>query len=271
MKGASWAAARLPAIALLATAALATPVLAQPADLPIAAATTSEYPAGVKVIKTKDGMVYADARGLVLYGMDMRTVLRWSPDAALYCTGECESQWEPLLAPPGAKPNIIFPQGYGQLPPPPGYVRPQAAPDWTVIMGPAGPQWVYKGWHIVYTRKGSKPGSTAFEGAEGKTWNTLKFVPPVPKIAAPGMVKPIFAHGAYALADKDGRVLFTGKCARGCTWQPLTGGLASRGLGEWSVDRSGQSPQWRYRGQPVFVNTQDDPTTPPKGGTALRP
>lgn len=249
----------------------AAPALAQPADLPIVAATTSEYPAGVRVAKTKAGPVYVDARGLTLYGMDMRTVLRWSPDASKYCTGECASQWEPLLAPAGAKPNIQFPQGFGRTPPPPGFVNPQAAPDWTVIQGPSGPQWVYKGWHLAYTRKGSKPGSTEFEGAENKIWNTLKFVPPVPQITAPLNVKTIFAKGAYALADKDGRVLFAGKCASDCSWQPFTGGLASRGIGEWTVDHTAQSPQWRYRGKPVFVSTEDDPASPPKGGTALRP
>jgi predicted lipoprotein with Yx(FWY)xxD motif len=256
---------------LAATAGLVSPAAAQPADLPIAPATTSEYPAGVRVMKTKDGAVYADARGLVLYGMDMRTVLRWSPDASKYCQGECAEQWEPLLAPANAKPNILFPQGFSRAGPPPGYVQPQAAPDWTVIMGPDGPQWVYKGWHMVYTRKGSKAGSTAFEGAENKTWNTLKFVPPVPQIVAPLNVKPVFAKGAYALADKDGHVLFSGNCAKGCTWQPFTGGLASRGVGDWSVDHTTQSPQWRYRGKPVFVSTEDDPVATPKGGTALRP
>ncbi|NJM91282.1 MAG: hypothetical protein HC861_00080, partial [Rhodospirillaceae bacterium] len=57
--------------------------------------------------------VYTDRRGLTLYGMDMRTVLRWSPDAALFCQSECQAQWQPLLAPPGTVPNIAFPRGGG--------------------------------------------------------------------------------------------------------------------------------------------------------------
>ena len=89
---------------------------AQPADLPIPAATTSEYPPGVTVRQTASGPVYADARGHTLYGMDMRTLLRWSPDAAQYCKDACAENWEPLLAPADAKPNIVFPRGFGERP-----------------------------------------------------------------------------------------------------------------------------------------------------------
>lgn len=267
--------------ALLALALTGTPVLAQPADLPIPPATTSEYPAGVKVIKTPSGPVYADKRGLVLYGMDLRTLIRWSPDAAQYCQADCAKDWEPLLAPPGSKANIKYPQGFGErraapgTPPPglpDGFVQPQKAPDWTIIQGPAGLQWVYKGWHMVFTRKGAKRGATDLDGAENKTWNTLKFVPPVPQVTGPTNVSPVFLDGAWALGDKDGRVLFTGTCTTDCSaWAPLTGGMASRAIGEWTVSAGGDSPQWLYRGKPVFFSRADDPTSVPAGAAALRP
>ncbi len=261
--------------------------LAQPADLPIPAATTNTYPPGVSVRRTASGPVYADRKGHTLYGMDMRTVLRWSPDAAQYCKDRC-ADWEPLLAPQDASPNIMFPRGFGGPPapraanapprppgPPPlpeGFVTPQRAPDWSVIAGPQGPQWVYKGWHMIYVRKGDRPGSTAHDGADEQAWNTIKFVPPVPSITAPAGVTTLFTGGAYALADSEGRLLFTGKCSDPCTgWTPLTAPMAGRGLGEWTVSLAGDNPQWAWRGQPVFVGQGADPLSVPRNGKVLRP
>lgn len=261
----------LAAASLLAGLMAPASVAAQPADLPIPPATTDKYPPGIKVSTTASGPVYVDARGRTLYGMDMRTLLRWSPDPAQYCTGECAEVWEPLLAPAGSTPNVAFPRGNRDSVAE-GFVEPQKAPDWTVIAGPSGPQWVYKGWHMVYVRKDDKPGSTAFDGAENFVWNTLKFVPPVPKPVTPGNVTTVLVDGAYALADTAGRVLFTGTCEGGCGgWTPLAAGLASRGIGEWSVGRGGDVPQWFYRGKPVYVSQEQDATTVPAGGEVLRP
>lgn len=280
--------------------ALAAPfaACAQPVDLPIPAATTAEYPPGVSVRQTRAGPVYADAKGRTLYGMDMRTLVRWAPDASKYCQQDCQQTWEPLLAPADAKPNVVFPRGFGGPPPgagqgaaaggvaqgqaprpqgggnnqvPPGMIQNQRAPDWSVIAGPDGPQWVYKGWHMVYARKGDKPGSTAHDGEGQMTWNTLKFVPPVPKLDGPQGVAPLFTGGAYALTDKNGRVLFTGKCEAACGWTPLTAPMAGRAIGDWAVNLDGDRPQWAWRGKPVFVSLEDDPVKPPSGGTVLRP
>ncbi len=269
----------VPALSLIGSAM--TPATAQPADLPIPPATASEYPQGVKIAKSSAYNVYANKRGLTLYGMDMRTLLRWNPDPAKYCQAECAAKWEPLLAPKDAKPNIMFPRGFGErrvapgTPPPglpAGFVSPQAAPDWTIIDGAAGPQWVYKGWHMVFVRKGSKRGSNDLDGAEGGTWNTLKFVPPVPVLTAPSNVAALFTSGAYALTDKDGRVLFTGQCDAICDgWVPFTGGMASRAIGDWQINTAPDAPQWHYRGKAVFVSQRDDPTSVPAGGTVLRP
>ncbi|MFM5930352.1 MAG: hypothetical protein ACKOPQ_05545 [Novosphingobium sp.] len=267
--------------------------MAQPADLPIAPATTDTYPAGVKVVKNRAGPIYANEKGVTLYGMDMRTLIRWGADPALYCKDECAKQWEPLLAPPGSKPNIAFPRGFGSPPPAPGQAAPppprpanstsnlnpdglfntQRAPDWTIIQGASGPQWVYKSWHLVFVRKGDKPGSTAFEGAEDMTWNTLKFVPPVPKITAPQSVSAIFHDGRYVLADKDGRLLFAGSCKKACeAWSPLAAPAAGRGIGEWTVSRAGDTPQWLYRGKPVYRNlAAAEPDALPASAKVLLP
>jgi predicted lipoprotein with Yx(FWY)xxD motif len=274
-----------------------TTAWAQPADLPIPAATTTQYPPGVSVGSAGGIPVYVDAQGRTLYGMDMRTLLRTDPDTSQHCRGACAEVWEPLLAPADAKPNIRFPIGFGQRRPQGGAAggaaragggeglsqnavaqafaemqQNQKAADWTIIQGPQGPQWVYKGWHMVFVRKGDKPGSAAYEGAEDKVWNTLKYVPPVPKVTAPVNVSTAFVDGGYALVDKDGRLLFTGSCGTDCSgWRPFNGALASSGVGEWTVSHETDDPQWLYRGKPVFVAQGGDSADMPAGATVLRP
>lgn len=253
------------------TLAIASPALAQPADLPIPAATTAIYPPRVTVVATLTGPAYADAKGRTLYGLDLRTVLRWSPDPALFCRQACAETWEPLLAPPGSTPSVQYPRGNRAVVPA-GFVAPESAPDWTIIAGPAGAQWVYKGWHMVYTRRGDKRGSSQFDGTEDRRWNTLKFVPPAPIIVAPPGIKPALADGNYVLTDAAGRTLFTGTCAGVCAdWQPLLGAMASRGVGEWTVGAGQSGPQWQYRGKPVFVSSEDVPGRVPPRASVLRP
>lgn len=257
--------------------ALAAPAasFAQPADLPIPPATTTTFPPGVSVKQTPAGAVYAAKGGHVLYGMDMRTLLRWAPDPAQYCTGQCAETWQPLLAPADAKVNIAYPQGFGgqaRRALPEGFVNPQTAPDWTVIQGPQGPQWVYKGWHMVFTRRGAKPGDTSFDGADNYSWNTLKFVPPRPAFVAPPGIAAVFAGGAWALADKDGRLLYSGACKDDCASRtPLSAAMASRGLGDWQVDHASDRPRWLWRGQPVYVAADGDPASVPAKAKVIRP
>ena len=260
-------------IAAALTALAAPPVSAQPADLPVPPATTTSYPAGVKIARLPSGAVYANRNGQTLYGMDMRTVLRWAPDAAQFCQAEGQKDWEPLLAPAGSAVNIQFPRGGGpNAQPPAGFVQPRTAPDWTIIAGPQGPQWVYKGWHMVYVRKGSRAGFTEFDGAHSSTWNTLKFVPPVPQVSAPMGIRPLFVAGEYVLADKDGRVLFTGACRSDCqSWTPLSARMAGTVTAPWSIDRQADRPQWLYRGKPVFFSPEGDPQLIPAGAQALQP
>ena len=262
----------LPALVVLASAAAS----AQPADLPIPAAGTDPLPPGLRILHKADLAVYADAQGHVLYGMDMRTLLRAGPDPAQYCTGDCAAVWQPVLAPAGSVPNIGFPRKYGQnvtlAGHAPGAAATAAKPqDWTIIAGPQGPQWVYKSWHMVFIRRGDRPGSTAFDGAEDHTWNTLKYIPPMPKIVAPGNVQAVLVGSGYALADKDGHLLFTGSCGKSCAgWQPLGAGMASAPLGEWTVSTAGDAPQWLWRGKPVFVSQEDDLKQVPASGRAIK-
>ena len=205
-------------------------------------------------------------------------LLRWSPDASQYCRGACEAEWEPLLAPPGTPVNIRFPGAPGRSrpdgapdPDPATLIDNRKAPDWSVIRGPSGPQWVYKGWHMVYTRRGSAPGSIEFDGADDFIWNTLKFVPPVPQVVAPPGIAPAFVAGRYRLVDTVGRILFTGACTNPCAWTPLAAPAASRGIGKWQVDLSGETPQWRLGKQRVFVSPGADVADLPTGARPLEP
>ena len=266
-------------------------VRAQPADLPISPAAAGVYPPGV-AIGSADGIpVYVDGAGRTLYGMDMRMLLRAGAEPSKYCQGECARHWLPMLAPAGAKPNILFPRGFGdrqrqqvaagggQAAPSSGaaasgteFIQNQKAADWTIIEGPQGPQWVYKGWHMVYVRGDEAPGSAAHEGDENMVWNTLKYVPPVPRLTAPVNVSTAFVEGAYALVDNEGRLLFTGTCGSDCAdWRPFPGGMASRGLGDWAVSREADRPQWLYRGKPVFVASGSTPDDMPANAAVLRP
>ena len=264
-------------LALLATSAVFTDAaLAQPADLPIPAATAAQYPPGVAVGAAGGSPVYVDGTGRTLYGMDMRTLLRFSVDASQYCQGVCAERWEPMLAPADAKPNVAFPRGFSgaasRQAAPSDIIPNQRAPDWTIIAGPQGPQWVYKGWHMVFVRKGDAPGSAAFDGADDRIWNTLKFIPPVPKLVAPANVGSAFVEGGYVLVGTDGRLLFTGLCGSDCSgWRVFSAAAASRGVGDWSVNRDADSPQWAYRGNPVFVAQTARAADLPPGATVLRP
>ena len=246
---------------------------AQPVDLPISAAATDQYPPGVRVAKSARGSVYVDRRGDVLYGMDMRTLLHAGPDPSRYCQDACAQTWEPLLAPASAAPNIRFPMSNRESGPSnDGFFSPTKAPDWTVIAGPRGPQWVYKGWHMVFTRLGDRAGSIAHDGEENRVWNTLKFVPPVPKVTAPNDIKPAYVGGRYVLATDDGRLLFSGECADACPdWQPLPAPMASASFGQWTVRTDGDTPQWAYRGKPVFIGQGGKQDAVPSAGTLIQP
>lgn len=262
-----------PLAALAAIAGVGAPLLAhgQPADLPIAVADGSPLPPGVRVRNTGDGTVYTDAKGDVLYGMDMRTVLRWAPDPARFCDADCARDWTALRPPTGATVNIRYPGGLEKEGSTDRFIDPRKAPDWTVIEGAQGPQWVYKGWHLVFTRHEGSRSSTAFDGADDRTWNTLKYVPPAPKVEAPGVVGTAFVDGAYAFTDKDGRALFTGKCDDGCHWRSLAAPMASAGLKDWKVSLSADVPEWTMKGRRVFVSEESDPHAIPQEGKILRP
>lgn len=264
------------AILTIALTGQSASLWAQASDMDIPAAASERLPGGIAVKSVEDGRVYVDRRGLTLYGMDIRAVTGRTGRPFLYCSGDCLAQWEPLLAPAGSTPAPT-PSEFGG----PQVVEDQSeaaakdAEDWTIAQGPQGPQWVYKRVHLVFTRKGDRPGSTAYDGQDSYVWNTLKYIAPIPELVAPPNVAPSLVHGGYVLADTQGNLLFTPKakdCADPCgNWRGFASGMARRGIGQWSVRQGQDQAQWVYRGKPVYRIDGNDPADIPAEGVALTP
>lgn len=259
----------------IAVATLPGELLAQASDMDIPAAASDRFPEGVSVKRVEGGKVYVDRRGLTLYGMDVRAASGRTGRPFAFCSDACRDQWEPLLAPAGS-PSMEIPAMFG------GRRKPEAsdapdkdAGDWAAVQGPGGPQWVYKGVHLVFTRKGDRPGSVAHDGDDGYTWNTLKYVPPAPELSAPPNVEARLLDGAYVLADTRGNLLFSPRaktCVDACAgWQVFASGMARRGTGEWAVKQGEDHAQWVYRGKPVYQIKGSNPADIPAGGVLLNP
>ncbi len=253
---------------------------AQPTDLPLTAATGETIPDGIKISNTASntaqGKLYTNAKGQVLYGLDMRLLIRFGPNPALYCQAECAKNWQAVLAPENAKPNIAYPIGFGSRRPAPlpgYYPQPEKAPDWTIIAGPQGPQWVYKGWHMVFVHKGDVAGKISHDGADNQLWNTLKYLPPAPKLVAPAGVQAALFSGQYALVDKTGNPLFTSECAPAtcALWDVLPAAMASADLGHWTVGHDGDRSHWLFHGKKVYVLHNGSPSAIPAKSALVRP
>lgn len=205
-------------------------------------------PPEVSVGQSKLGLVYVDSHAATLYAQSRRYAGNRTGDGLKYCSGPCAQIWSPLAAPADARPVGV----------------------WSVVDGPSGPQWAYKNDPVFTYAQDSTAGSTAGDGYDD-LWRAIPYVPPAPTLKAPANVKPLFVDGAYILADSQGHVLFTSSkapCGSDCTgFLPLGAGLAARDIGDWTVARDGDRPQWAFHGKGVYVS-QDGM---PPNGVILRP
>jgi predicted lipoprotein with Yx(FWY)xxD motif len=243
-------------LVVVAMAFLTLSLIATSADAQVgrnlAATADDGHPADISSGKTNSGLAYTDSRGMTLYTMNMRYAgfLAQGGNALKYCSGECAKSWVAVKTTADAKP----------------------VGSWKVVEGAGGPQWSYKG-DPVFTYVGdSAPGSAA--GAEREDlFRLITYIPPMPKVTAPAPVKAAFVDEAYILEDGQGHALFTsGKsCGTDCrNWIPFEAGMASRGIGDWTISREGDHPQWVYRGRLVYVVGQEEqPTAAPAEGTIL--
>jgi predicted lipoprotein with Yx(FWY)xxD motif len=224
---------------------------AMPASSDTAALDTSAHPATISVRTGKAGFYYADAAGMTLYALNA-PVARGRSGATLdYCIGPCQKIWTPLTAPADAAPVGL----------------------WKVVKAMQGPQWTYRD-NLVFTYNADRaPGDLGGDNYDD-LWNVIDYVPPAPKIVAPAGVIPLYLTGTYLLGDAGGHVLFTapGSCGEACMgWTPFAAGMAARDVGDWTVERGGARPQWRYRGKAIFIADDEQPNRALAGAAILQP
>lgn len=215
---------------------------AQPAPR---AAVERVYPPEVAIRKVGDRVIYVSGRNRTLYTLDARVAFTRGSGSRIFCEGSCAKRWAPLLAPADAKP----------------------VGDWTVTTMGGPPQWAYRNRPVFTHLADKSPGEMRGDGLED-LWAVIGYVPPPPAIVAPASVAPLFLDDAYVLADTGGHVLFTGA---GSGASPFYAGMAARDVGDWSVVRAGDHPQWAYLGKPVFVSSEAKSAELPHGAVILRP
>jgi predicted lipoprotein with Yx(FWY)xxD motif len=244
-------------LVVAATAILALSLMATSADAQILRGTPTVtaddgHPADISSGKTDSGLAYTDSRGMSLYAMSMRYAgfLAQGGNALKYCSDVCAQSWVAVKAAADAKPMG----------------------SWTVVDGVGGSQWSYKG-DPVFTYVGDRaPGSAAGKDRDD-LFRLLNYIPPMPKVTAPAPVKAVFVDEAYILEDGRGHALFSsGKpCGTDCrNWTPFEAGMAGRSIGDWTISREGDHPQWAYRGLLVYVvSREEQPTVAPADGSVL--
>ena len=207
-----------------------------------------DYPAAVQVGTSPQGPVYVDARKRTLYSMSLRWAQARTGVGIEYCGAACLAAWTPLAAPRDAKP----------------------VGEWSVIAGPIGPQWAYAKNPVFVFKADAAPGALGGDGWD-YLWSALFYVPPKPDLVAPPGVAVKAVEGRNFLADAAGHPLFTPGKGEATDAAPFAAGMVSRPIGEWSVLRGSDLPQWAWRGRPVFVAANADPRLLPAGAEAILP
>lgn len=207
-----------------------------------------DYPSQVAVGQSPQGPVYVDGKQRTLYALSLRWAQARSGVGIEYCGAACLAAWTPLAAPKGAEP----------------------VGEWSTIAGPAGPQWAYAQNPVFVFKADKAPGDLAGDGWDD-LWSALYYVPPKPTLVAPPGVAVKAVEGRNFLADGAGHPLITMAAGTDTDAAPLHAGMVSRAIGEWSVLRQSDIPQWAWRGRPVFFAASADPRQLPVGAEAIRP
>lgn len=219
-----------------------------------AASAPPNLPAGIALATGKERSFFVDSAGMTLYRLNARQAQFRSGLRENYCIGDCTKIWTPAKVTGSAVP----------------------VGGWTIIKAPDGSeQWAYQDDPVFTFRDDKAPGATAGDGYDD-LWSVIQYVPPPPTFVAPSNVTAVRTKGGYVLADAQGHALYVRKQAGDCrtdcaVLKPFTAGLASHGLGAWTVSLTGDWPGWDYRGKPVYVSQEDLPGDVPADGVALRP
>jgi predicted lipoprotein with Yx(FWY)xxD motif len=207
-------------------------------------------PPMVQLRRVPGGNAYADLDGHTLYIRDGEAAAQ----------GGASRDWKPMAAAWTAR----------------------GAGDWTVVTRTDGTrQWAWQG-HPLYTHTGdNKPGDAFGEGKDNGAWHvafsTREFHPE--NVAYTAVVP--HTNIGPALVTKDGKTLyflmhflFEGRgnnrynsptpgpagCTGACLeqWQPFVAPKDAKPQGEWGVaTRDDGTPQWTFRGQPLYTYSGD--------------
>jgi predicted lipoprotein with Yx(FWY)xxD motif len=221
------------------------------ADVPKAAAP--EVPPDVTVHRELDRYVFADGKGMVLYFFDKDQDTPGSSSCTL--DKHCSRQWPPLIAPADAKP----------------------VGDWTIIRRPDGkPQWAYKAKPVYRYADDITPGVASGDNAR-QLWHTVAEPIPAPHAIMPAGFRIVRAEDRWAFATHEGRVLYAplpqAECDDTCRarWEAVPAPLLARKVGEWQpVPGADASPQWSFRGRPLYVLKTGQPASAADEANALR-
>jgi predicted lipoprotein with Yx(FWY)xxD motif len=202
--------------------------------LPALAAT--EVPAGITARETPAGVYFANDKGMALY-----TYAQDKPGKSV-CNNDCAKAWPPVVAPADAK-N----QG-----------------EWSVIKRDDGSlQWALHEKPVYTYVRDTYPGG-ALGDRVGNAWNVAFdpiLMPPGINVRAT-YVGRILVDGRgltlYARSDEKpgGKPACVEKCVH--TWTPLFAPIMANTVGDFTpVKREDGSLQWAYKGQRLYLNTND--------------
>ncbi len=183
--------------------------------------------------------VFADSQGRPAYVFDKDVEAGKST-----CNDACAQSWIPLAIPANAK----------------------AVDDWTVVMRTDGSrQWAVKGKPLYISAKDKPFGQPSGNGSDG-VWHVALFAPDetlekpdgietreLPKANGIGLVdEREMTLYVFEGTDAPARALCEdADCAY--RWKPVAAAAVARPIGEFSVvSGPGGSPQWTFRGQPLY-------------------
>ena len=202
-----------------------------------------ETPATVATFETAMGVHFTTKAGHTLYVYDSDE----KPSQST-CVAGCAKNWPPLSADDAAKPDG----------------------DWSVFSRPDGSrQWAYKGRPVYTFAADPQPGATLGDGIQNVWHIAIAFNPRPPGVKYYGTT-----FGRVA-ADPAGKTLYarqSGECVKDClkTWLPFTAPQAASPQGDWSIviRKDDQTPQWAWRGQPLYTYRDDVQSGDTRGETA---
>jgi predicted lipoprotein with Yx(FWY)xxD motif len=233
------------------TAILALSIVVAP-DMLFAASTPSQLPPEVTVQREIDRLLFADAKGMVLYTYDRDEDTPGTSNCTL--DRHCSRQWPPLLASKDSKP----------------------IGDWSIIRRQDGAQqWAYQGKPVYRYDDDLTPGVASGDNAR-RLWHALALPLPVPDPLMPAGFQVMKSDQGWVFADHKGRALYAPmpqeQCDASCLerWEVVSAAMLAHQVGEWKPLRgTGETPQWSFKGRPLYVVRSGQPSAAVES-TALR-